>query len=175
MSDRMLSAHFSFNELTVTSNAALQEQNRREAEAFLEPLSALALMLEMVREKTGPLRINSGFRCAALNGATAGSSSKSQHLKGEAVDMIGGKMEPTAENVDGFFEAVLRAIIEKAIPFGQLIKEEAERDYGVSRWVHLSLGVPFRPKEVCGQVMRMRQAKGGKAVYELLKKIDVNR
>ena len=63
-----LSPHFTFEELTRTSQTALQDKNRQEAQAFLKPLTELAELLEVIRTHFGkPLKINSGFRGAAVN------------------------------------------------------------------------------------------------------------
>lgn len=167
---RMLTEHFGFEEVTQTSNAKLQDINRDKADTFISSLTAGCMMLELIREKVGPLRIHSGFRCSELNGATPGSSTKSQHMLGEAFDFSAAKSEPTPENVDGLFEAVLTALIEQAIPFGQLIRETAERDYGSADWVHISLGAPFREVAKCGQVLRMLNGS-----YTLVKTIPFNR
>jgi hypothetical protein len=53
--DFQLSPHFSFYELTATSNAAMQELNRQEALHYLPTLKALAArLLEPIRGG-GPL------------------------------------------------------------------------------------------------------------------------
>jgi len=168
--DFKLTDHFSFFEVTGTSNAALQAKNRAEAEDVIPALKALAIMLEQVRAHTGPLRITSGYRCAALNGATVGSSKKSQHMKGEAADFVPVSGEITEETLEMFFQQVLVGIIAKGIPFGQIIKEQAKRDYSVSRWLHLSLGAPFREAAVCGQVLTMTDGK-----YILIKQVPIGR
>ena len=43
-----LSPHFSFEELTRTSQTALQHKNRTEAQAFLPSLTQLAELLEVI-------------------------------------------------------------------------------------------------------------------------------
>ena len=83
-----LSPHFTFDELTRTSQTALQAKNRAEAQAFLPSLTELAALLEVIRVHFGkPLKINSGFRGASVNAGTPGSSKTSQHMKGEAADI----------------------------------------------------------------------------------------
>ena len=150
-------AHFSFNELTITNNAKLQEQNRKEAQAsnILANLKVLAELLEKIRTKTGPLEIHSGFRCPTLNGATVGSSLKSQHMQGQACDFS--RPGPDTEaSVNGLHNDVLDALLEQGLVFGQLIKECTDRRYGKSVWLHLSLGMPYRNQNKCGQVLEMR-------------------
>ena len=133
MSVTMLSAHFSLEELTRTSRSELLEQNRREANAYLPALRALAAMLEVPRAHFGrPMKINSGFRGPALNAATPGASPTSQHSLGQAADI----------EIHGVDDAELhRWIVTKSgLIYGQCI---LERPPGKS-WVHLSLGEPWR-------------------------------
>lgn len=166
MDDFKLSDHFGFNELTVTNNAALQSQNREEAakEPVISCLRATAALLERLRARLGAIIANSAFRCPALNGATAGSSKTSQHMLGQAADIRQG--EATPETMQALFKAVLAVLIEDRITFGQLIYEEAKRDYGVSCWVHVSLGTPFRDPAKCGQVLMMKDG-----VYTLIQTV----
>ena len=83
-----LSPHFSFTELTRTSQTALQDRNREEAQVYIAQLTLLAELLEAIRAHFGrPLKINSGFRGPAVNAATPGSSKTSQHMRGEAADI----------------------------------------------------------------------------------------
>ena len=75
-----LSAHFTLEEMTRTSQAALADVNRAEALAYLPALRELAAMLEVIRGHFGkPLKINSGFRGASVNAGTPGASKTSQH------------------------------------------------------------------------------------------------
>jgi hypothetical protein len=166
--DYALSPHFSFFELTHTDNAGLQEQNRVEGQELVSSLVEVANMLEAIRRIVGPLHINSGFRCPELNGATPGSSKKSQHMKGEAADFHLAGVEPTPESMDALFDAVLEACVDNDVQFGQLIRETAKRSSGTSDWVHVSLGAPYRDEEKCGQVMRMKDG-----VYTLIKTVKI--
>jgi zinc D-Ala-D-Ala carboxypeptidase len=135
-----LSANFTFGELTATSHASLLAANRREAEAFLDAGRALATtILQPIREKWGPLRINSGFRGPSLN-ARVGGSPTSQHSLFQAADIF-----PLQADIDVVFDWIRK---ESKIPFGQLIDERMG-----NRWLHISLGSPWRTKTV-GQVLR---------------------
>lgn len=70
-----------------------------------------------------PIRVSSGFRCPALNKAVGGVCN-SQHLRGEAADIdTGSKLEN---------QRLARLIVEKRLPFDQLIDEA---NYS---WVHVS-------------------------------------
>mgnify|MGYP001578520114 CR=1 FL=1 len=168
--DFLLSQHFTYHELTKTSNKNLLALNRVKGLEFEAKLKELAFMLEAVREYVGgPLSIHSGYRCPELNGATPGSSSKSQHMLGEACDfsLIG---PDTSAMIDSLFQKTLTCLIDKGIPFGQLIRELANRDYGKAEWIHLSLGMPHREIHRCGQVMTMEDG-----VYKLIKTVPFGR
>lgn len=133
-----LTAHFSFEELTRTGQSALQEANRKEALPYVDRLKALAEMLEAVRERFGPVRVNSGFRGPAVNAAVGGSPT-SQHSKGEAADIVCAGC--TVEDLHKWI------VTESGLRFGQCILEKPPG----KAWVHLSLGSPWRPAKDCGQ------------------------
>ncbi len=139
-----LSEHFSLEEFSITNNVGLQAQNHEQAKAFIEPLTALAMTLERVRAYLGaPIIVHSAFRCPELNGSTPGSSTKSQHMKGEAVDFSCPSkfQENDDENTEMFF-AIANYLSTHDIPFGQLIDEGCNRPYGRVVWIHFSLGSP---------------------------------
>lgn len=158
MTDQQLSPHFSLYELTVTSNAALQADNRDVTPEELEKLRTLASDLcEPIRELCGgtPVRIHSGRRSPAVNGATQGASGTSQHPKCEAVDL-----DVPGQTVEDTFTALLTAAREGRFRFGQLILEAADRGYksedgteSISRWVHCSVIGTLDLAHV-GQVMK---------------------
>lgn len=54
---------------------------------------SLLLKLEELRKLTGPLIVNSGYRCPTHN-RNVGGATASQHLKGTAADLRGTKMNP---------------------------------------------------------------------------------
>ena len=136
-----LSPHFSFTELTRTSQTALQDRNREEAQVYIAQLTLLAELLEVVRAHFGrPLKVNSGFRGPAVNAATPGSSKTSQHMRGEAADIT----------IPGVDDADLRRWIvrESNLQYGQCI---LERPPGRS-WVHISIRGSRDPK-LCQQAL----------------------
>ena len=143
MKTPMLSAHFSFNELTDSDRfPGLVEKNRFEAACFTGKLRLLCLkILEPIREQFGPVKVDSGYRCPALNKADKGSEN-SQHLKAEAADIV-----VPGQDLDQVFAWIKTSGIE----FGQLIREPG--------WIHVSLGEPYRPEEKCGQVLRSTDGK----------------
>lgn len=87
------------------------------------------------------IRVSSGFRCPALNKAVGGVCN-SQHLMGEAADIdTGSKLEN---------QRLARLIVEKRLPFDQLIDEA---NYS---WVHVSYKKDGGNR---GQILRMRNGK----------------
>lgn len=89
-------------------------------------------ILDPIREEYGgPIRVSSGYRCKRLNSLVGGSKT-SQHMKGEAADLI-----PVDGDTKRLFDVVRRMIKEGKIKTGQLIWE-----YGTwtkPKWVHISL------------------------------------
>ena len=73
------------------------------------------------------LIINSGFRCLKLN-RKIGSKDKSQHTKGEAVDL----------EVKGVDNKKLWGIIKRTLEYDQLILEFYKAGKSQSGWVHIS-------------------------------------
>ncbi len=136
-----LTQHFSFDELTASAeHPELVTKNRLEASVFLPKLKEVCeKLLEPVRAVFGPVVITSGYRCPALNEAIGGSPT-SQHCNAEAADFV-----VPGQELDEVFDYVRLS----AIPFGQLILEQR----GSKRWLHISLGEPYRPKDKCRQVL----------------------
>ena len=131
-----LSPHFSFDELTRTSEAPYKLLNPLLAKNYIENLLLLTnYLLEPVRAvlKT-PLIITSGYRCPALN-KEVGGSKNSQHLNATAADFIISSKEISL--TDAFVKIKDCPLIH----YGQLILEKS--------WIHLSLGVPFREQTKC--------------------------
>ena len=97
-----------------------------------EQLSNMKLLAEKVFEPLrewvgGPIRINSFFRGPELNKAIGGSS-KSQHCKGQAVDIDDGRCNKT--------NAEMYKFIKDELEFDQMIWEFG--DDKNPNWVHVS-------------------------------------
>lgn len=139
-----LSPHFSLSELTVTEVRRLQARNRAEARPYMEPLRALAQLLEQVRVILGdkPIIVSSGFRCPELNTVIGGASS-SQHLRGEAADIRVSGMD---------LRQAFNKLRRSKLRFGQLIAEDGNGD-GEIDWLHISLGPPWRDEARSMQVL----------------------
>lgn len=83
-----ISEHFTYNEMTQSATAyRLGINNNPDREAYINLCTLCDDVLEPVREEWGKaLRINSGYRCTALNKAVGGSP-RSYHIKGMAADI----------------------------------------------------------------------------------------
>ncbi len=122
-----ISEHISFDEATNSPTAIRLKIVNEPNESQLESMKVVANMLfEPLREWYGkPIKINSFFRCEALNTAVGGSKT-SQHCKGEAIDISAGSKEENKKLFDH---------IKANFVFDQLINEY---DYS---WVHISYKV----------------------------------
>jgi len=134
MNNFFISKHFTFYELTKTSNAKLIDINRLEGLKVKDKLELVCLkLLEPLRGIFHyPVIIHSGFRCKAVNDLVRGNPN-SQHLRGEAVDF----------HIKGFddddgYEKVLKWC-KSNIEYGQLIDESRTMANVTVRWIHLSL------------------------------------
>ena len=146
---------FTLDELTRTENRNFIEDNRKITQEQANKLSILCKTLIVpVREKWGAIRVNSAYRCIALNTAVGGAS-ESQHRLCEAMDFElfdRPRGEPLFE--------VFKWIVEKSdLAYGPCIFELGE-------WVHLSLGYPYRAKDKCGQALVYKKDAQGKGFYE---------
>lgn len=151
-SNQQLSDHFSLFELTATNNVDQQQNNRNLSDNQLQKLEKLSRLAETIRTICGaPVRIHSGYRSLVLNGNTAGSSSTSQHPRCEAIDF-----DVVGQTIEQSFDLLYQTAKLGHLQFGQLIIEEANRGYGISRWVHCSVIGTLAVDKV-GQVMRMTQ------------------
>jgi hypothetical protein len=120
-----------WDELTRTGQTALQAANRTEAEQYRAQLTKLATdLLEPIRAKFGPVKINSAFRGPSVNAAVGGSKT-SQHMRGEAADIVA-----PAVSVEELHRWICA---ESGLAFGQCILEKSAPSKPFS-WVHVSLG-----------------------------------
>jgi len=81
-------------------------------------------VLHPIRQEFGRIKITSGFRCLELN-TVIGSSSKSSHIKGEAVDIKPLEKDVTLLDIIKY--------IYNNLEFRELILE-----YGLNGWIHIS-------------------------------------
>lgn len=146
-----LSENFSLAEFTKSQTAIRMGIDNTPGEEHLENAKALfENVVQPVREKFGPTVINSGYRGPALNEAVGGSS-KSQHCKGQAVDI----------EVPGVPNAEVAEWIEENLDFDQLILEFYTPGIPDSGWVHVSYNGDANRKSV---LTAMKE--NGKTVYK---------
>ena len=123
-----LSEHFKLAEFERSDVARqLQIDNRVPAELFPSLRTLCREVLEPLRQHVGkPIRINSGYRCPALNGSEqVQGQANSQHLKGEAADI---RLDSVAEGRDWFKWLMDNTNVD------QLIWERK----GSTCWIHVS-------------------------------------
>lgn len=120
--------YFTISELCKSSTAQSRGIDNTPQEDIVKKLTELIEnVLDPVRELWGgPLIVNSGYRCPALNSSIKGAKKTSQHLLGEAADITTGKI--------GANKILFDMIRTSDIPFDQLIDES---NYS---WIHISYG-----------------------------------
>ena len=125
-----LTEHFTLEEMLHSDTAEKKKRENRINAAEVDNLVRLCQkVLEPLRAHFGvPIKINSGFRCQALNKAVGGATN-SYHTKGRAVDI---PMHP------GWL-----AYIRDHLPHTELINK--------GTWIH----VPSLISSVCGRWSRM--------------------
>lgn len=135
--------YFTYEEFIYSATAlkyGIRNRTTKEVEANIEAL--VHNILDPLRQYIGkPINVTSGFRCKALNDATANASKTSQHMTGQAADITVGSKTGNR---------TMAKIIASKYMFDQLVDEN---DY---RWIHVS----FNPHGVNrGQILRIRNGK----------------
>jgi hypothetical protein len=148
-----LSKHLELAEVIRSSTAKRLGIKNEPTSEHLSNLKLLAEnIFEPIREHFGrPIFISSGYRSAALNKATKGASTTSQHSKGEALDL---DMDGTEISNKQVFE-----FIKNNLNFDQLINEF---DYS---WVHVSYSSTGKQRK---QILSATKV-NGKTTYTNLK------
>jgi len=125
----LLSDNLSLAEATSSATALRKGIANKPTQQHLINLKEVALhIFQPCREHFGkPLRVTSGYRSEELNKAIGGSS-KSQHSKGEALDM---------QSTKGYTNKELFMFIKDHLNFDQLIGEFPD-NVGEYAWVHCS-------------------------------------
>ena len=122
-----LSKNFVLSEIIRSGTAKRLSINNEPSKKHLQSLSLLITnLIQPMRDDLGPIRISSGYRSKELN-RTVGGSSKSQHCKGEALDLQFWK--------DGKMcnKEIYDYILNSDLEFDQMINEF---DFS---WIHISL------------------------------------
>ena len=153
-SDMQLSEHFKLSEFTKSETAIRKRIDNTPGPDHAANLKTVCeKILEPVRKHFGkPVRINSGYRGAALNSAVGGSS-KSQHCNGEAVDF----------EIDGLANPQLAKWVSENCEFDQCILEFYDPKEGPnSGWVHASYTTKGTNRKQCLTAVTVN----GKTVYK---------
>ena len=146
-----LSENFTLSEFTKSQTAERKGIDNTPGEEHLEAAKHLfSNVVQKVRDNFGVTVINSGYRGPELNEAIGGSE-RSQHCKGEAVDIEC----PGTANYD------LAAWIQDNLDFDQLILEFYKPGIPDSGWVHVSYKSEGNRKSV---LTAMKE--DGKTVYK---------
>lgn len=90
---KMLTPYFAVQEMTCKCGCD-------QCEVSME----LMELLDMIRQRFGPIIVNSGFRCVTHNTAVGGSAN-SMHMKGKAADIWAKKA--TVDEIANFAESLL--------------------------------------------------------------------
>lgn len=134
-----ITEHFSLSEFERSNTARKYNiDNTIPASAVANITTLCHNVLEPLRQHVGePVEISSGYRCPALN-AKVGGSSTSQHMKGEAADIVAPRSSPQGGKI-----TLLRWFlwIMDNCEFDQLILEHFPSPPGGKKggpWIHVS-------------------------------------
>ena len=145
-----LSKNFSLNEITRSSTAIRKGINNNPNEEHLYNIKILINeIVQPMRDDIGPIRISSGYRSPQLNRAIGGSN-KSQHCKGQALDLQyweKGKMNN---------EVIYDWILSNEVEFDQIINE-----FNFA-WIHIS----YNEGKNRQQVLEAFRDKDGDVAYK---------
>ena len=131
-----LSKNFVLSEITRSNTARRLGISNEPTKKHMESLQRIVTnLIQPMRDALGPIRISSGYRNPQLNRAIGGSN-RSQHCKGEALDLQFWK--------DGQMcnKEIYDWVIISNIEFDQMINEF---DYA---WIHISLKKKDNRKEI---------------------------
>tara|TARA_R100000329_G_scaffold7017_1_gene8625 strand:+ start:731 stop:1198 length:468 start_codon:yes stop_codon:yes gene_type:complete len=145
-----LSKNFVLSEFTRSNTAKRLGIDNEPNKIHIQNIKELVTkVLQPVRSGVGSIRITSGYRSPQLSKAV-GSSSKSQHCKGQAADIQyweNGKMNN---------KFIYDYIIDNAIDFDQMINEF---DFS---WIHIS----YKDKDNRREVLEAYKDDKGKTKYK---------
>ena len=149
-----LSKSFTLNELTKSQEATRLGIDNTPSEDHIENLKILCEnILQPIRDFYGmPVSISSGYRSATLCEAI-GSSSKSQHTKGQAADF----------EVFGITNKQLADFVVQNLDYDQCILEFWNPNEPNSGWVHCSYSDSYNRKQYLNA-----QKLNGRIVYTIM-------
>lgn len=156
LSKVQLSENFNLSEFVKTSTGV---DNIPTPEAIEQLKLLVKNILQPLRTHLGrPITITSGYRSPLVNSKVEGSSKTSQHMKGQAADLV----IPGMTN-----QQIIDVVRQLRLPYDQIIDEERKRiDGSVSKWIHVS----FNPNGQRKQWMTRRDPGPDRPrEYELIK------
>jgi len=122
-----LSKNFTLSEITKSNTAKRLGIDNAPNQEHLNNMQILIRdLIQPMRDALGPIRITSGYRNPTLNRAIGGST-KSQHCKGQAVDIQFWKKGEMCN------KEIYDWVLKEGIEFDQMINEF---DFA---WIHISL------------------------------------
>lgn len=135
-----ISRYFTLDEAVHSNTASrLGIANDPSAEEIANLQWTAIQLLDPIRERFGPIIINSGFRSQALNERTPGSSKTSAHVHGRAFDF-----RPADPSIG--LSLIMAWVIGSPLPFDQIIYEYA-------RWIHIGAPVACDPNRARRQAL----------------------
>ena len=151
----MISNHVSYREGVYSITATRLGVDNTPNDEQLKNMELVAeKVFEPLREWVGgPIKINSFFRGLPLNTAIGGSK-KSQHMKGQAMDID--------DNYDHATNAEMYHWVKENLDFDQMIWEFGDDDE--PNWIHVSYVSPEENRNRC---LRAKKRKG-KTVYSVI-------
>ena len=148
-----LSKNFTLSEIIKSNTAKRLGINNAPNKEHLKNMQVLVRdLIQPMRDVLGPIRISSGYRNPELNRAIGGSS-KSQHCKGEALDLqywSKGKMSN---------KEIYDWVVKSGIEFDQMINEF---DYS---WIHISLKSNGKNRK---QILEAYKDSDGDTAYKIV-------
>tara|TARA_R100001463_G_scaffold2241_1_gene9528 strand:- start:742 stop:1212 length:471 start_codon:yes stop_codon:yes gene_type:complete len=155
---KTISNHISYKEGTYSSTALRRGlDNTPNAEQLRCMIDIGVLFFEPLREWVGgPIKINSFFRGEPVNTAIGGST-RSQHMKGQAMDI---------DDTFGYkTNAEMFNYIKENLDFDQMIWEFGDKyPNGNPNWIHVSY-VTHRPNR---KKLTLAESKNGRTIYTSL-------
>lgn len=150
-----LSKYVALSEVTRSNNAKRLGIDNTPTDEHKENLKLVCLeIFDKIREHFDkPIGISSGYRSKALNDATPGSSSKSHHCTGQALDI-------DADIFGGLTNKQIFEYIHNNLEYNQLIWEFG--DSANPDWVHASYVKGNNKKQTLRAFRR-----NGKVIYEI--------
>jgi len=146
-----LSRNFTLSEIVKSNTAKRLGIDNAPNQEHLNNMQILIRdLIQPMRDALGPIRISSGYRSPSLNRAIGGST-KSQHCKGQALDLQFWKKGEMCN------KEIYDWVIKEGIEFDQMINEF---DFA---WIHISL----KEKNNRKQVLEAYKDNDGDTAYKI--------